>query len=152
MDGHSSHLSSNFFCFVVDYRILLIYLLLHIMQHLQLLNVGFFGFEIHYLHAEMLKFFFITITILNNTEMFQCISAVCFFIFTWRNIWSTWRQTSIEFFCPAVILDSLIVDKFSTLEHAGTMESVLALATPKKSKNMDALINYMILICNLTPS
>ena len=32
------------------------------------------------------------------------------------------------------------------------MEGILALATPKKSKNLDVLVNYMISICDLTSS
>ena len=89
MDGHNFHLLPNFFRFVVDHGILLIYLLLHTTQHLQLLNVGFFNFEIHYLHAKILKFSFVTVTSFNNIKMLQCISVIYFFIFTWRNIWST---------------------------------------------------------------
>ena len=69
MDDYNFHLLPNFFCFVVDHGILLIYLLLYTMQHLQLLDVGFFSFEVHYLHAKMLKFFFVTIAFFNNIEM-----------------------------------------------------------------------------------
>ena len=150
MDSHNFHLLLNFFCFVVDHRILLIYLLLHITQHLQFLNVKFFGFEAHYLHAEMLKFFLVTAAVFSNTEMLQCISAVRFFTFTWRNIQSTWRQTGIELFHPAVILDGLTGDRPSTLEHAKIMGGILALAMPKKLKDMDALVNHMISTCDLT--
>ena len=149
MDNYSFHLLLNFFCFIVDHGILLICLLLHTTQHLQLLNVGFFGFEAHYLHAKMLKFFFVTAAVFSNTEMFQCISAACFFTFTWRNIWFAWCQTGIEFFCSAVILDSLTGDKFSMPEYAGIMGGMLVLATPKKLEDMDVLINYMILTCDL---
>ena len=152
MDSHSFHLSPNFFRFAVDHGILLVCLLLHTTQHLQLLNVKFFSLEVHYLHAEMLKFFFATATVFSNTEMLQCINATCFPTFTWRNIRSTWRQTGIEPFHPAMILDGLTGDRLSTPEHAGTMGSMLALATPKTPGNMDALINHMISTCNLTPS
>ena len=50
-----------------------------------------------------------------------------------------------------MILDNLIVNKFSMFEHARIMKNILALATPKKL-NMVTLINYIILTYNLTLS
>ena len=152
MDGHSFHLSPNFLRFAVDHGILLVYLLLHTTQHLQPLDVGLFGPEAHYLHAEMLKPSLATAAALSNTEMLQCISAARPPTFTWRNIRSAWRQTGIEPFRPAVILDGLTGDRPSTPEHAGTMGGMLALATPKKPEDMDALVNHLISTCDLTPS
>ena len=152
MDGHGSHLSLNFFRFAVDHWILLVCLPLHTTQHLQLLDVVLFGFEAHSLHAEMLKLFFATAATFSNTEMLQCISAAHLFTFTWWNIRSAWCQTGIEFFRPAVILDGLTGDRLSTPEHAGTMGGMLALATPKKPEDMDALVNHMISMCDLTLS
>ena len=48
-----------------------------------------------------------------------------------------------------MILDGLIGNKFSTFEHARIMGNILVLATPKKSKNINTLINYMISMCDL---
>ena len=152
MDGHSSHLSPNFLRFAVDHGILLVCLPPHTTQHLQPLDVRLFGPEAHYLHAEMLKPSLATAAALSNTEMLQCISAARPPTFTWRNIRSAWRQTGIEPFRPAVILDGLTGDRPSTPEHTETMGGTLAFATPKKSEDMDALVNHMISTCDLTPS
>ena len=78
MDNYYFHLLPNFFHFIIDHKILFIYLLLYIMQYLPSLNIRFFNFEAHYLYTKMLKFFFITAAIFNNTKIFQCISIVCF--------------------------------------------------------------------------
>ena len=70
MDGYSLHLLLNFIYFVVNYKVLLICLLLHTTQYLQSLNIKYFNFETHYLHTKMLKKTFVTTKIFNNIKMF----------------------------------------------------------------------------------
>ena len=49
-----------------------------------------------------------------------------------------------------MILDGLIGNRLSMLEHIEIMGGTLAFAMPKKLEDMDVLVNHMILICDLT--
>ena len=82
MDSYSFHLLLKNFYLIFDQKFLFIYMLLHINQHFQFLDVGVFNFEIHYLHTKILKFFSPAATMIMIIEMFKYIFIIYFFVMT----------------------------------------------------------------------
>ncbi len=108
MDGHSSHLTSQFLGFCHDHDILPLCLPPHTTHMLQPLDVGCFAPLAHYYRAEVDEASHYGLHGVSKFDFLQFYSVARQKAFTAKNISSAFRKSGFVPLDPSVILDKLI--------------------------------------------
>ena len=119
MDGHSSHLTSQFLGFCHDNNILPLCLPSHTTHLLQPLDVGCFAPLAHYYRAEVDEATHYGLHGVTKCDFLQFYSVAREKAFTISNINSAFRKTGIVPLQPSVILETLIPqnENLNSLAH-----------------------------------